>query len=63
MTPIKVKSSYTDQSDKKKRMAKYPAATEGFSEEKKPYRFINDVWQKGSYQEEPYIYAASQESK
>jgi len=36
-------------------MAKYSAVTEGLPEKEKPYRFINDVWQKRAYEEEPYI--------
>ena len=44
-------------------MAKYPAITEGFPKEELPYRFINNVGQEGSYEEESDIYAACQESK
>lgn len=46
MTPIKVKPSNSDQDEKKKRMAKYPATTKGLSEEEMPYRFINNIWKK-----------------
>ena len=57
--PVKVKPGNSDQNEKKKRMAKDPAVTEGFSEEETPYGFINDVGQKGPYQEKPYINVAS----
>jgi len=39
-------------------MAKYPAITEGSPKEELPYRFINNVGQEGSYEEESDIYAA-----
>ncbi|GAI55453.1 unnamed protein product [marine sediment metagenome] len=41
-------------------MAKYPAVAEGLSEEELPYRFIDNIRQKGAYKEQPYIYIASQ---
>ena len=63
MTSIKVNSSNSNQDKEKQRMAKYPAITEGFPKEELPYRFINNVGQEGSYEEESDIYAACQESK
>ena len=51
-TSIKVKPSNRNQDKKKKRMAEYSAVAESFPEEVKPDRLINDVGQKGAYQEE-----------
>ena len=44
-------------------MAKYSAIPKNFSKEELPYRLINNVRQKRSYEKESDIYAVSQESK
>lgn len=55
VTPIKVKSGNSDQDEKKQRMAKYPAVTQTISEEEHPYRFVNDIRQKRTYEQKPHI--------
>ena len=63
MGPIDVKPCEGYKQEKNKSVTKYPAVTEGFSKEKLPNRFINDIRQKRTYKEEPDIYAASQRTK
>jgi len=60
MASIEIQSGQSDYDEKKKRVAKYPAVTKGLSEEELPYRFIDNIRQKGAYKEQPYIYIASQ---
>ena len=63
MALIEVESGQSDQDEKEKGMAKYPAMAEGSSEEEQSYGFINNVREKRAYQKEPYIYVTSQGSK
>ena len=54
-TSVEIKSHKGDKDDKKKGVAKYPAVAEGISKEKSPYRLINDIGQKRTKQQKPYI--------
>ncbi len=40
-------------------MAYYSTAANGVSEEELPYGFINDIREKRTYEQKPYIYAVS----
>jgi len=59
IAPIKVKSSKGNEQKKKKRMAKYPAAAEGISEEEHPHRLIYDIGEKRADEQEPCVYVVS----
>ncbi len=57
---VELKSHKGDKNGKKKGVAKYSAVTDGISKEKSSDRLINDVRQKRTQQQKPYIHAMRQ---
>jgi hypothetical protein len=56
ITPVEVKSGEGDDKEKENSVGKYSAITKGVSEEELPYRFINDIREKRTDEQKPYVY-------
>lgn len=56
ITPVEVKSSEGDDKEKENSVGKYSAIAKSVPEKELPYRFINDVREKRTDEQKPYVY-------